>query len=83
MNKACTSAFKNLQCSREGAYIALFTGQLWSLRYGLPILTFPCPPYTLQVAKAVNNATAQSLVLIDEFGKGTNTVRGETDEGRN
>ncbi|KAB1261936.1 MutS protein-like protein 5 [Camelus dromedarius] len=33
-----------------------------------------------QVAKAVNNATEQSLVLIDEFGKGTNTVRGETEE---
>lgn len=28
----------------------------------------------------MNNATQQSLVLIDEFGKGTNTVRGETDE---
>ncbi|XP_067608664.1 mutS protein homolog 5 isoform X10 [Pseudorca crassidens] len=27
-----------------------------------------------QVAKAVNNATERSLVLIDEFGKGTNTV---------
>nr|XP_019571106.1 PREDICTED: mutS protein homolog 5 isoform X4 [Rhinolophus sinicus] len=33
-----------------------------------------------QVAKAVNSATQQSLVLIDEFGKGTNTVREETDE---
>ncbi|XP_064217293.1 mutS protein homolog 5 isoform X3 [Aotus nancymaae] len=32
--------------------------------------------YLKQVAKAVNNATAQSLVLIDEFGKGTNTVDG-------
>lgn len=42
--------------------------------------TLPCPPGAQQVAKAVNNATERSLVLIDEFGKGTNTVRRETDE---
>lgn len=46
----------------------------------------PCSPRAQQVAKAVNNATEQSLVLIDEFGKGTNTVRrrmrtGMEDEG--
>ncbi|XP_034380438.1 mutS protein homolog 5 isoform X4 [Arvicanthis niloticus] len=29
-----------------------------------------------QVAKAVNNATEHSLVLVDEFGKGTNSVDG-------
>lgn len=29
----------------------------------------------------MNNATERSLVLIDEFGKGTNTVRGEAKEG--
>lgn len=44
--------------------------------------TVPCPPGTQQVAKAVNNATERSLVLIDEFGKGTNTVRGEAVEDR-
>ncbi|MEJ1271044.1 mutS homolog 5 [Cricetulus griseus] len=35
-----------------------------------------------QVAKAVNNATEQSLVLIDEFGKGTNTVRRKMEDDR-
>ncbi|XP_060164552.1 mutS protein homolog 5 isoform X17 [Globicephala melas] len=35
-----------------------------------------CTATSGQVAKAVNNATERSLVLIDEFGKGTNTVDG-------
>lgn len=35
-------------------------------------------PPVQQMAKAVNNATEQSLVLIDEFGKGTNSVRAGT-----
>lgn len=30
----------------------------------------------LQMAQALNSSTGNSLVLIDEFGKGTNTVRG-------
>ncbi len=30
---------------------------------------------TLQMAQALNSSTGNSLVLIDEFGKGTNTVR--------
>ncbi|XP_048081551.1 mutS protein homolog 5 isoform X9 [Ursus arctos] len=34
-----------------------------------------------QVAKAVNNATKQSLVLIDEFGKGTNTTMETCEDG--
>ncbi|GAB1300968.1 MutS protein homolog 5 [Apodemus speciosus] len=34
-----------------------------------------------QVAKAVNNATEHSLVLIDEFGKGTNSVRRKMVDG--
>uniref|UniRef100_A0A9L0SD97 MutS homolog 5 n=2 Tax=Equus caballus TaxID=9796 RepID=A0A9L0SD97_HORSE len=34
-----------------------------------------------QVAKAVNNATEQSLVLIDEFGKGTNTTMETCEDG--
>lgn len=31
--------------------------------------------YFLQMAQALNSSTGNSLVLIDEFGKGTNTVR--------
>ncbi|XP_026955121.1 mutS protein homolog 5 isoform X7 [Orcinus orca] len=34
-----------------------------------------------QVAKAVNNATERSLVLIDEFGKGTNTTMETCEDG--
>lgn len=38
-------------------------------------MKLPYPLGAQQVAKAVNNATERSLVLVDEFGKGTNTVR--------
>ncbi|XP_070634308.1 mutS protein homolog 5 isoform X5 [Bos indicus] len=52
-------------------------------RSGLRLLKAPLLPTApwgtnpeWQVAKAVNNATERSLVLVDEFGKGTNTVDG-------
>ncbi|XP_070634307.1 mutS protein homolog 5 isoform X4 [Bos indicus] len=42
----------------------------------LPTAPWGTNPEWQQVAKAVNNATERSLVLVDEFGKGTNTVDG-------
>ena len=37
-------------------------------------ITYLCCCHVIQVSVAVHNATAQSLVLMDEFGKGTATV---------
>lgn len=41
----------------------------------LQCVTHYCAFVSLQMAQALNNSTGNSLVLIDEFGKGTNTVR--------
>ncbi|XP_056673878.1 mutS protein homolog 5 isoform X4 [Monodelphis domestica] len=64
----CSRTFvpNSTQSGEEGGRIKVITGPNSS---GKSI-------YLKQVAKAVNNATERSLVLIDEFGKGTNTVDG-------
>ena len=83
MNKTCVSPLKNLQSSRVDTYTSSYTARqtvVSALQASNVSETLPCPPGTQQVAKAVNNATERSLVLIDEFGKGTNTVRGEAVE---
>lgn len=81
MNKTCVSPLKNLQFSRVDTYSSIFilrhTGQCQASNV---YETLPYPPGAQQVAKAVNNATERSLVLVDEFGKGTNTVRAKANE---
>lgn len=83
MNITCTSLLKNLQSSRVNTYTSSLIHRqtvVSALQASNANETLPCPSGAQQVAKAVNNATEQSLVLIDEFGKGTNTVRGETND---
>lgn len=83
MNEMCVLPLKNLQSRRVGTYISSFIHKQTAIS-ALQALnateTLPCPPGAQQVAKAVNNATKQSLVLVDEFGKGTNTVRRQKEE---
>lgn len=81
MNKTWVLPLKNLQFGRVDTYLSSFTRRhLSKVPTGtqcqaLNVETLPYPPGAQQVAKAVNNATERSLVLVDEFGKGTNTVR--------
>nr|XP_020142517.1 mutS protein homolog 5 isoform X10 [Microcebus murinus] len=72
---ALVGSFVPAEEAEIGAVNAIFTRIHSCESISLGLSTFMID-LNQQVAKAVNNATAQSLVLIDEFGKGTNTVDG-------
>uniref|UniRef100_A0A8D2GKN6 MutS protein homolog 5 n=1 Tax=Theropithecus gelada TaxID=9565 RepID=A0A8D2GKN6_THEGE len=72
---ALVGSFVPAEEAEIGAVDAIFTRIHSCESISLGLSTFMID-LNQQVAKAVNNATAQSLVLIDEFGKGTNTVDG-------
>ena len=81
MNETWVSPLKNLQFSRVYTYSGIFTHRNTGQCQASNVYeTLPYPPGAQQVAKAVNNATERSLVLVDEFGKGTNTVRAKANE---
>ncbi|XP_053769719.1 mutS protein homolog 5 isoform X2 [Desmodus rotundus] len=71
---ALVGSFVPAEEAEIGAVDAIFTRIRSCESISLGLSTFMID--LNQVAKAVNNATEQSLVLIDEFGKGTNTVDG-------
>ncbi|XP_037375313.1 mutS protein homolog 5 isoform X1 [Talpa occidentalis] len=71
---ALVGSFVPAEAAEIGAVDAIFTRIHSCESVSLGLSTFMID--LNQVAKAVNNATQQSLVLIDEFGKGTNTVDG-------
>ncbi|XP_004711856.1 mutS protein homolog 5 [Echinops telfairi] len=71
---ALVGSFVPAQDVEIGAVDAIFTRIHSCESISLGLSTFMID--LNQVAKAVNNATEHSLVLIDEFGKGTNTVDG-------
>ncbi|XP_004781004.1 mutS protein homolog 5 isoform X6 [Mustela nigripes] len=72
---ALVGSFVPAEEAEIGAVDAIFTRIHSCESISLGLSTFMID-LNQQVAKAVNNATKQSLVLIDEFGKGTNTVDG-------
>ncbi|XP_004415303.1 PREDICTED: mutS protein homolog 5 isoform X1 [Odobenus rosmarus divergens] len=72
---ALVGSFVPAEEAEIGAVDAIFTRIHSCDSISLGLSTFMID-LNQQVAKAVNNATKQSLVLIDEFGKGTNTVDG-------
>ncbi|XP_040138328.2 mutS protein homolog 5 isoform X6 [Ictidomys tridecemlineatus] len=72
---ALVGSFVPAEEAEIGAVDAIFTRIHSCESISLGLSTFMID-LNQQVAKAVNNATEQSLVLIDEFGKGTNTVDG-------
>ncbi|XP_071074502.1 mutS protein homolog 5 isoform X1 [Dasypus novemcinctus] len=71
---ALVGSFVPAEEAEIGAVDAIFTRIQSCESVSLGLSTFMID--LNQVAKAVNNATERSLVLIDEFGKGTNTVDG-------
>ncbi|XP_074188805.1 mutS protein homolog 5 isoform X3 [Rhinolophus sinicus] len=72
---ALVGSFVPAEEAEIGAVDAIFTRIHSCESISLGLSTFMID-LNQQVAKAVNSATQQSLVLIDEFGKGTNTVDG-------
>uniref|UniRef100_A0A673TC74 MutS protein homolog 5 n=1 Tax=Suricata suricatta TaxID=37032 RepID=A0A673TC74_SURSU len=72
---ALVGSFVPAEEAEIGAVDAIFTRIHSCESISLGLSTFMID-LNQQVAKAVNNATKQSLVLIDEFGKGTNTADG-------
>ncbi|KAJ8792069.1 hypothetical protein J1605_020128 [Eschrichtius robustus] len=72
---ALVGSFVPAEEAEIGAVDAIFTRIQSCESISLGLSTFMID-LNQQVAKAVNNATERSLVLIDEFGKGTNTVDG-------
>uniref|UniRef100_A0A8D2DDL0 MutS protein homolog 5 n=1 Tax=Sciurus vulgaris TaxID=55149 RepID=A0A8D2DDL0_SCIVU len=72
---ALVGSFVPAEEAEIGAIDAIFTRIHSCESISLGLSTFMID-LNQQVAKAVNNATERSLVLIDEFGKGTNTVDG-------
>ncbi|KAM7319266.1 hypothetical protein ACRRTK_022378 [Alexandromys fortis] len=72
---ALVGSFVPAEAAEIGIIDAIFTRIHSCESISLGLSTFMID-LNQQVAKAVNNATQQSLVLIDEFGKGTNTVDG-------
>ncbi|XP_026955116.1 mutS protein homolog 5 isoform X3 [Sagmatias obliquidens] len=72
---ALVGSFVPAEEAEIGAVDAIFTRIHSCESISLGLSTFMID-LNQQVAKAVNNATERSLVLIDEFGKGTNTMDG-------